>query len=170
MKARYIISLLTVLMMSLVSVNGATAATVPTTTPNATMQKGTPISPKQVMKVTGTTLSATSAVCWFRGWNHQWGSQPFDQILEDRTYWCANSAETLVTYRSTTVGQAQDTCQAKGAYQYRLAGAANGTTYYIEWDDVGNWTCPFPYVGWSAQDQMALYATSYGTYTMYWHN
>lgn len=164
---RNLITLSCVTAVALVAAATANAA-VPTLTPTPPEQ-GTPVSAMQVNAATGATVSTTNP-CWFRGANHQWGVTPVEQILEDRTYWCANPAETLVTYRSTTVGQAQDICGAKGAYQYRIAGAANGTTYYVEWDDVGSWTCPIPYVGWSVQDQMALYATSYGTYTMYWHS
>lgn len=143
----------------------------------AVVQQGTPVSPSVVEAATGATaadLGMTSVVstagaltCWFQTASKKWGIGDLSVSLSDRTYWCGYYNGNL-TYRSTNVVPYSLVCSHNNTGQQRIAGAANNTAYYVEWYDYSTFACPVPYIGINFYESIALYATSYGKYVMYW--
>lgn len=171
------LTLLAAVMLAAVLVPAASAAIAPSTSVSSTSDgTGTPITALQIDAATGTSVvspdSAPSGVpCWFHQFSHQWGVQPFDQILIDKVYWCANSSKTKLIYRTSQVSEQTDVVAQGSTSQTHLAGAADGSTYFVEWEACGNFTLGLPYgIGYNVQDCMAMYVTDTGGHSLYWHN
>ena len=152
---------------ALALVASANAAHAPTVT---VADMGTPISPATLNAVTGSSIPS-GVPCWFHQFSHQWGIAPVQQVLIDKVNWCANNAETKLIYRSSQVSEQTDVVVQGSTTQTHLAGAADGSTYYVEWEACGNFTLGLPYhIGYNVQDCMAMWVRDDGGYDNYWHN
>jgi hypothetical protein len=115
-----------------------------------------------------------SNICWTKSASHTFGTWDtgFGQTVTDTTEFCANASKTKLVYRATHVGYGTIFCWENSASTYRIAGAADGSTYYVEWVDEVHFTCPtnFPAIFIHPDDKIALLAEYNGGYQIYWHS
>jgi hypothetical protein len=90
-------------------------------------------------------LDATAVSCWAVNSGWTWGLAPYNQHLNDLTYWCAhyNAAITTVT---TTPSASSLLCDSSASGGQVIGG---GVGYrYVDEQVNGNWACPtvLPYI------------------------
>ena len=117
---------------------------------------------------------ASTGQCWTKTASHTFGTwwTGYGQRITDNSTFCANAAGTKLVYRSTHVSGDTIFCSVDSVSNYKIAGAADGSTYYVDWVDEVHFTCPtnIPYLTVHPDDKIAMEATDYGLYKLYWSN
>jgi hypothetical protein len=89
---------------------------------------------------TGALTAATATYCWEVDSGWEWGTIPYEQDLDDITYWCA-AYGSHITYVDTVVNASSRwLCDSSDGPNIIIGGGV-GYSYVVE-RVYGNWSCP----------------------------
>jgi hypothetical protein len=85
------------------------------------------------------TLATAATYCWSNTMWGQWGIWPYQQRVNDNTYWCAVYGQ-YITYRSTHVTWSTTLCDGGDAWSFKINGGVGYS--WVQEQSGAHFSCP----------------------------
>jgi len=109
-----------------------------------------------------------ASTCWNGDIGYQWGTWPYQQVVQVNTSWCGNGS--VLTYRSTYVTTGAYLCNGHDAFGYKIGGGVGTGSEVERTGAYFDCQTPVPYVSLHYTRQMNVIVGAGGAYYLGWNS